>query len=261
MLTEFVRIKPAEAEWRARVDLAACFRLVAHFGMTDLIYTHITLRVPGHHDHFLINPFGSFFDEITASMLMKIDVEGEVIDPGAADSPAWGRVNPAGFVVHSAIHMQGADNHCVLHTHSRAGMAVAAMRDGLLPLNQKGLEFYNRIGYHDYEGLAFDSAERARLHRDLGPHKALILRNHGLLTVGDDCAAAFARMYSLELACRLQVDALAMAAAHDQAIVLPSPEICERTAQQFERYPDPPRIREWPHLLRLLDRVNPGYDA
>jgi ribulose-5-phosphate 4-epimerase/fuculose-1-phosphate aldolase len=255
MTAEITRLGISEAEWRARIDLAACYRLVAQFEMTDLIYTHITLRVPGPRDHFLINPFGSLFDEVTASMLVKIDVEGNVVDPGAGDATLCGKVNPAGFVVHSAIHMNGADNHCVLHTHSRAGMAVAALREGLLPLNQKGLEFYNRVGYHDYEGLAFDHAERERLFRDLGPHKALILRNHGLLTVGEDCAAAFARMYSLEVACRLQVDTLAMG----RPFVLPSPEVCERTARQFETYPDPPRTREWPHLLRLLDRVNPGY--
>ena len=261
-MADVIRIKTSEAEWRARVDLAACYRLVAHFGMSDLIYTHITLRVPGGKDHFLINPFGSLFDEVTASMLVKIDVDGNVVDQGAAHSLALrGKVNPAGFVVHSAIHMQATINHCVLHTHSRAGMAVAALKHGLLPLNQKGLEFYNRIGYHDYQGLAFDNAERAGLARDLGPHQALILRNHGLLTVGDDCASAFARMYSLELACRLQVDTLSMAAAAGQALVLPSAEVCEHAARQFENYPEPPRTREWPHLLRLLDRVNPGYEG
>lgn len=242
---------------QARTDLAACYRLVAHFGMTDLIYTHITLRVPGTHGQFLINPFGSLFDEVTASSLARIDVDGRLIEPGRSPHPSLdcGKVNPAGFVVHSAIHMSAADAHCVLHTHSRAGMAVAAMQEGLLPLNQKGLEFYNRVGYHDYEGLAFDTAERERLFRDLGPHKALILRNHGLLTVGRDCAEAFARMYSLEVSCRLQVDTLAMG----RPVVTPAPEVCEHTAQQFERYPDPPATREWPHLLRLLDRVNPGY--
>jgi ribulose-5-phosphate 4-epimerase/fuculose-1-phosphate aldolase len=248
----------ADAVRQARVDLAACYRLVAHFDMTDLIYTHITLRVPGTRDEFFINPFGALFDEVTASSLVRIDSQGRVIEPGRPRGRGLdgAKVNPAGFVVHSAIHMRSSDAHCVLHTHSRAGMAVAAMAEGLLPLNQKGLEFYGRVGYHDYEGLAFDTGERERLFRDLGPHKALILRNHGLLTIGRDCAEAFARMYSLELSCRLQVDALATG----RPLVMPSPEVCEHTARQFESYPDPPITREWPHLLRLLDRVNPGYD-
>lgn len=240
-------------EWQARIDLAACYRLVAHFGMTDLIYTHITLRVPGSRNEFLINPFGSLFDEVTASGLVRIDVDGKVLWPAGA------KVNPAGYIVHSAIHLKADNAHCVLHTHSRAGMAVAAMRDGLLPLNQKGLAFYDRIGYHDYQGLAFDEQERDSLYRDLGPHKAMILRNHGLLTVGADCAEAFSLMYSLEIACRLQVDAMSMARG-PQDLVMPSPEVCEHTARQFDGYPDPPVSREWPHLLRLLDRVNPGYD-
>jgi len=250
-------LEQPDRERAARIDLAACFRLVAHFGMADLVYTHITLRVPGSRNHFLINPFGTLFDEVTASSLVKIDLDGRVVEAGTRCPPGvdGSNVNPAGFVVHSAIHMHGAEAHCVLHTHTRAGMAVAAMREGLLPINQKSLTFHGRIGYHDYEGLAFDNAERERLYRDLGPHQALVLRNHGLLTVGRDCAEAFSLMYSLEVACRAQVDALALG----RELVLPPPEVCERTAQQFERYPDPPVTREWPHLLRLLDRVNPGY--
>ncbi len=252
--TASVRNLVSAREWQARVDLAACYRLVAHFGMDDLVYTHLTLRVPGTTDQFFINPFGSMFDEVTASSLVRIDVNGRVLEPMGAN------VNPAGFVVHSAIHMNAADAHCVLHTHSRAGMAVAAMKDGLLPLNQKGLVFHNRIAYHDYEGLVFDTAERERLARDLGPHKAMILRNHGLLTIGVDCAEAFSLMYSLEISCRLQVDTLAMAAS-GREFVTPSAAVCEHTARQFENYPDPPITREWPHLLRLLERVSPGYDA
>ena len=236
-------------EWQVRVDLAAAYRLVAHFGWDDVVYTHITARVPGAKDQFLINPFGTMFGEVTASSLVKIDVAGNVIAPTDA------RINPAGFVVHSAIHMHRHDAQCVLHTHTRAGMAVSATKDGLLPLNQKSLTFYNRVGYHDYEGLAFDTAERDRLFRDLGPHKALILRNHGLLTVGEDCAEAFSLMYSLEVACQLQVDTLAMG----REIVLPRPEVCEHTARQFETYPDGPRIREWPGLIRMLDRLDPSY--
>ncbi|MGH1359056.1 MAG: class II aldolase/adducin family protein [Burkholderiaceae bacterium] len=242
------------AEWQARVDLAACYRLVAHFGMTDLIYTHITLRVPDQPDQFLINPFGSLFDEVCASSLVKIDFEGQVL------APAGAKINPAGFVVHSAIHREREDAHCVLHTHTEAGMAVAAYRRGLLPLNQKGLMFHNRLAFHEYEGLAFDLAERERLVKDLGPHQAMLLRNHGLLTVGDDCADAFSAIYSLEVACRVQVATLAMTDSLEE-LHLPDEALCERTARQFETYPDPPRNREWPHLLRLLDRVNPGYEG
>lgn len=236
-------------ERRARVELAACYRLVAHYGWDDIVYTHITARVPGTSDQFLINPFGTMFGEVTASSLVKIDVDGRVI------APADARINPAGFVVHSAIHMHRHDAQCVLHTHTRAGMTVSAMQDGLQPINQKSLTFYNRVGYHDYEGLAFDPGERERLFRDLGPHKALILRNHGLLTIGEDCAEAFSLMYSLEVACRVQVDTLAAG----RPFTLPSPETCEHTARQFETYLEPPRVREWPGLLRLLDRIDPSF--
>ena len=245
-------LKPVDgdaAERQVRIDLAACYRLVAHFGMDDLVYTHITARVPGTRDQFLINPFGSMFNEVTASSLVKIDLAGNVLSPRDA------KINPAGFVVHSAIHMHRHDAGCVLHTHTQAGMAVAAMKEGLLPLNQKSMMFYNRVGYHDYEGLAFSTDERERLYRDLGNHKALILRHHGLLVVGDDCADAFSQMYSLEIACRLQVAALSL----NREITLPDPKISEHTAHQFETYPDPARSREWPGLLRLLDRLDPSY--
>ncbi|MBV8535434.1 MAG: class II aldolase/adducin family protein [Alphaproteobacteria bacterium] len=245
-------VKPADvsaAERQVRIDLAACYRLVAHFGMDDLVYTHITARVPGSRDQFLINPFGTMFSEVTASSLVKIDTDGNVISPRKA------KINPAGFVVHSAIHMHRHDAGCVLHTHTEAGMAVAAMKEGLLPLNQKSMIFHNRVGYHDYEGLAFSTDERLRLYRDLGNHKALILRHHGLLVVGEDCADAFSLMYSLEVACRLQVAALSM----NRAIDLPDPKVSEHTAHQFESYPDPARTREWPGLLRLLDRIDPSY--
>ncbi|HEX9466668.1 MAG TPA: class II aldolase/adducin family protein [Alphaproteobacteria bacterium] len=245
-------LKPADvdaAERQVRIDLAACYRLVAHFGMDDLVYTHITARVPGTRDQFLINPFGTMFGEVTASSLVKIDLAGNVISPRGAN------INPAGFVVHSAIHMHRHDAGCILHTHTQAGMAVAAMKEGLLPLNQKSMMFYNRVGYHDYEGLAFSTDERERLYRDLGNHKALILRHHGLLVVGDDCADGFSLMYSLEVACRLQVAALSL----NRPIELPDPKVSEHTAQQFESYPDPARTREWPGLLRMLDRLDPSY--
>lgn len=247
------RAQVSAAEWQARVDLAACYRLVAHFDMTDLIYTHITLRVPDEPSQFLMNPFGSLFDEVCASSLVRINIDGEVL------APADAKINPAGFVVHSAIHRQREDAHCVLHTHTSAGMAVAALRHGLLPLNQKGLMFHNRLAFHEYEGLAFDLSERERLVADLGEHRAMLLRNHGLLTLGEDCAEAFSAMYSLEIACRVQVATLGMTDSLAD-LHLPNDDVCERAAQQFETYPDPPRNREWPHLLRLLDRVNPGYE-
>ena len=243
----------SDAEWQARVSLAACYRLVAHFGMADLIYTHITLRVPDQENQFLINPFGSLFEEVTASSLVRIDNDANVLAPPGA------LINPAGFVVHSAIHRERGDAHCILHTHTPAGMAVAAYKPGLLPINQKGLVFHNRLATHEYEGLAFDWSERERLVRDLGSHQAMLLRNHGLLTVGHDCAEAFSLMYSLELSCRLQVQTLAMTDSTAE-LHLPEEAIRERTARQFEDYPDPPITREWPHLLRLLDRVSPGYD-
>ncbi|MDH4160307.1 MAG: class II aldolase/adducin family protein, partial [Actinomycetota bacterium] len=166
-------------EQQLRRELAAVYRLVAHFRMTDLIFTHISLRLPGPEHHFLINPYGLLFEEITASSLVRVDPDGNSIsDPTA-------RVNPAGFVIHSAIHRERDDAHCVLHTHSLAGCAVAALDEGLLPLNQMSLEFYDRVAYHDYEGIALNLDEQKRLVADLGGHNALILRNHGLLTVGE----------------------------------------------------------------------------
>lgn len=248
-MAQIHRLQESDAVRQARIDLAASFRLLAHFGMTDIIYTHLTVRVPGTRDQFFINPYGSFFEEVTASSLVRIDLDGRVLDPVDA------KVNPAGFVVHSAIHMNSPDAHCVMHTHTRANMAVAALKEGLLPLNQKSLTFHNRIAYHDYEGLAFDTAERERLFRDLGPHKVMMLRNHGALTVGRTCAEAFSAMYSLEIACRLQVDALSMG----RELVFPPPEVCEHTARQFESGTEPVETREWPHMLRLADRVSPGF--
>jgi ribulose-5-phosphate 4-epimerase/fuculose-1-phosphate aldolase len=239
----------APAEWEARVSLAACYRLVAHYGMDDIVYTHISARVPGGEEHFLLNPFGTMFEEITASSLVKIDLDGKVIAPDVA------RVNEAGFTVHSAVHAARPDVGCVIHTHTRAGMAVSALDGGLLPLCQKSMLFHNRLAYHNYEGVAFDLSERARLVADLGPHKAMILRNHGLLTCGRDCAEAFSLMYQLEIACRVQLDVLASGERHR----LPAEAIAEKAAHQLESYPIPPSVLEWPALLRKLDRLDPGY--
>jgi ribulose-5-phosphate 4-epimerase/fuculose-1-phosphate aldolase len=217
--------------------------------MDDIVYTHISARVPGSKDHFLINRFGTMFEEITASSLVRIDLDGRVIRPDGA------HVNEAGFTVHSAIHAARPDVHCVIHTHTRAGMALSTLRQGLLPLCQKSMLFQNRLAYHRFEGIAFDLSERAHLVADLGPHKAMVLHNHGLLTCGQDCAEAFSLMYQLDLACQVQMDVLAANAAYD----LPAEEIAEKAAHQLESYPLTPRDLEWPALLRKLDRLDPSF--
>jgi len=245
--TRFPCIRDAVSpeEWQARVDLAACYRLVDAYGMTDLIYNHITLRVPGT-EHLLINLYGLLYKEITASSLVKIDADGEILWKPDTD---YG-INRSGFVIHGAIHRARPDVRCVLHTHTRAGMAVSAMRCGLLPLSQTGIRFVGHLGYHDYEGPAIDLAERERLVRDLGPHDAMVLRNHGLLTCGPSAGEAFNLMYNLELACRAQVDAMA---AHTD-LVLPSAEVLERTAHLYQPGARRPYgVLEWHAMLRLLE--------
>ena len=247
------------AEWRLRRELAACFRLIAHFKLTDLIYTHATLRLPGSERCFLINPYGLMFDEIKASDLLKIRPDGSVMDSGP------GLVNLAGFVIHSAIHAAREDAHCVVHTHTRAGCAIAAQRDGLLPINQISLEFYNKVAYHEYEGISYDLDEQRRLVRDVADKPAVILRNHGLLTLGGTVSQAFLRMYYLEKACEIQL----AAQSSGQPLLLPAAEICERAERQFSAPPAAPNARlvsdpdgmdlAWQALLRLLDRLDPGY--
>lgn len=190
-------------EQRLREELAACYRLIAHFRMTDLIFTHISVRIPGPAHHFLINPYGLMFDEITASNLVKIDLDGRAVEPSPYP------VNPAGFVIHSAIHGAREDAQCVLHTHTKSGCAVAALKCGLLPVNQISMEFYGRVAYHDYEGVALDMSEQQRLVADMGDKPVLMLRNHGLLTVGETVSQAFLRMYYLEKACEIQLAAQA----------------------------------------------------
>src|SRR5215472_2829150 len=199
-----IRNDVSEQEWQTRTDLAACYRLVDQYGMADLIYNHITARIPGT-DHLLINLYGLLYKEITASSLVKIDVEGNIVWKPDAD---YG-INVSGYVIHGAIHKARPDVKCVLHTHTRAGMAVSAMQCGLLPLSQTSIRFVGHIGYHDYEGPAIDPEERERLVRDLGPHDAMVMRNHGLLTCGATVQQAFNTMYQLELSCRSQVDAMA----------------------------------------------------
>jgi len=245
----------SDPEHDARVDLAACYRLVARYGMTDLIYNHITARVPGSDHHLLINPFGLLYEEITASSLLRIDIEGNVLDPRSTDLG----INRAGYVIHSAVHGARDDVACVIHTHTRAGVAVSCMPDGLLPISQTALRFLGRTGYHDFEGPAIDEGERVRLVAALGDNDALILRNHGLLTVGRSIAEAFLLMQRLETACRIQVDALAGGAP-----LVPSEESRRRTAALFSPKDGSADVsiagaREWPALLRQLDRADDSY--
>ncbi|MFS7875236.1 class II aldolase/adducin family protein [Streptomyces asiaticus] len=246
----------SDEEHRLRRELAAVYRLVAHFRMTDLIFTHISVRLPGPEHHFLINPYGLLFEEITASNLVKIDLSGHPVE----DSPY--PVNPAGFVIHSAIHAARPDAQCVLHTHTKAGCAVAAQEDGLLPLNQISMEFYGRVGYHDYEGVALNLAEQRRLVADLADHPALILRNHGLLTVGETPAQAFLRMYYLDKACEIQTAAMAVGSE----LITPHPDICALTARQLAGEDDSSDLQDdkaydlaWAALLRMAERIAPDY--
>lgn len=246
---------PAPTEAELRRELAAVYRLVAHYRMTDLVFTHISVRLPGNDHHFLINPYGLLFEEITASSLVRVDLNGNVI----GETPY--RVNPAGFVIHSAIHAAREDAACVLHTHTLAGCAVAASASGLLPVNQISMEFFNRVGYHDYEGVALNLDEQKRLVEDLGTHDALILRNHGLLTVGATPARAFLRMYYLNKACEIQI-----AASQLGELVIPDPRITEHAAQQLvgdaagDDYTDDVGYDlAWAAMVRMLDRTQPDY--
>jgi len=246
---EPVRGRVSEEEWKVRVDLAACYRLVALNGWDDVIYTHHSARVPGDENHFLINPFGLKFNEITASSLLKLDVEGNKL----LESP-YDRLLQ-GFVIHSAVHMGHPDAHCVMHTHTPAGTAVAAQKNGLLPVSQKALRFYNRIGYHDYEGLADDLEERERIVKALGSNSALILRTHGLLTIGKTVASAFETMGFLEDACETQL----LAQSGGAELIMPSPAICEHTAAQYCSDDLTNVEMEWDAHLRMLDRIDPSF--
>jgi len=240
-----IRDAVSPAEWQARLDLAACYRLVDRYGMTDLIYNHITARVPGPEHHLLINLYGLLYKEISASSLVKIDLDGNLVWKPDTDYD----INKSGYVIHGAIHRARQDVTCVMHTHTPAGMAVAAMKCGLLPLTQTAIRFVGHIGYHDYEGPATELEERARLVRDLGPHDAMILRSHGLLTCGATIQQAFNTMYQLEMSCRAQVDA--MAARTD--LISPSKEILEKTAHLYRPGTRRPYgVLEWPAMLRLL---------
>jgi ribulose-5-phosphate 4-epimerase/fuculose-1-phosphate aldolase len=246
------RDKVSPEEWAVRVDLAACYRLVARYGWEDLVFTHITARVPGSDDQFLINPYGVFFDEMTASSLVKIDLQGNKVE----DSPF--PVNPAGFVIHSAIHAARHDARCVLHTHTLNGVAVSTQRAGLLPISQHSMSVLSSLGYHDFEGPALRDDEKPRLVADLGDKTSLILRNHGLLTVGQTVADAFVAMYYLETSCAIQVRAQS---GGGELITVPK-EIMESGYVQVSTATGRAGGRGklvWPGLLRRLDRVDPSY--
>jgi ribulose-5-phosphate 4-epimerase/fuculose-1-phosphate aldolase len=240
---------PAD-EWQARVDLAACYRLVAEFGWSDLIFTHITARVPGAEGQFLINPYGLMFDEVTASSLIKIDIDGNKLD----DSPF--PVNPAGFTIHSAIHAARHDAACVLHVHSLNGVAVSAQKNGLLALSQQSIFILSSLAYHDYEGVALNAEEKPRLVANLGNKRFLMLRNHGLLTVGKTVADAFLQMYQFEAACTIQIRAQSGAG---ELLPIP-PEIIANARQQArEVTKSQGGMLAWPALLRRLERKDPSY--
>jgi len=240
-------------ETEIRIHLAACYRLVAMYGWDDLIFTHISARVPGPEHHFLINPYGLMFEEITASSLVKIDMEGKPV--GASPYP----VNPAGFTIHSAVHEVRDDAGCVMHLHTPDGTAVSTSSEGLLPLNQTAQLVLPDLVYHDYEGVALDLAERPRLQRDLGAKNIMLLHNHGTLTVGRTCAEAFLRMYFLERACTMQVRTRMLGGANSDHPT--APDVIEKNATLVNSSGMAVLAEKlvWPALLRKLDRTNPGY--
>jgi ribulose-5-phosphate 4-epimerase/fuculose-1-phosphate aldolase len=240
----------SEAEWQARVNLAAAYRLVALYGWDDLIFTHLSARVPGPEHHFLINPYGMMFEEITASSLVKINLQGEIVGP----SPYF--VNPAGFTIHSAVHAAREDALCVIHLHTSYGIAVSTQKNGLLPISQQALLALSSLAYHDYEGLALNEDEKSRLVADLGTKDSLILKSHGLLTVGKTPAEAFLSMYILESACRIQI--LAQSGGAD-LLTVPEPILKTVAAQMGAVTVGQGAQLTWPGLIRKLDRIDTSY--
>lgn len=240
-----------KTERDTRIQLAACYRLVHHFGWTDMVYTHLSARVPGPEDHFLLNPFGHSFDEVTASSLVKIDLDGNPVDTVDMD------VHKAGFVIHGAIHKARPDALAVLHTHTTASIAVSSMREGLLPISQHALLFHGHVGYHDYEGLSVSTDECERLADSMADNAVMFLRNHGILVVGRTIPEAFSRLFLLEQACRTQVAALSMG----RELIMPGDEICLTTGQIGMGPSSPLGKHEWPALLRMLDRSGADYAA
>ena len=245
-----IRERVSDQEWQARVDLAAAYRLVAHYGWDDLIFTHISARVPGPEHHFLINPYGMMFDEIQASSLVKVDLDGTIV------SETSYIINPAGFTIHSAVHAAREDALCVMHLHTDYGIAVSAQKDGLLPISQQSLFSLASLAYHDYEGLALNDAEKPRLVEDLGTKNNLILRNHGLLTIGKSAAEAFLSMYILERACRIQI----LAQSGRVELVQVPDQILQGVAAQLSVVTvGQGAALTWPGLLRKLDRLDSSY--
>ena len=248
--TQPVRQQVSEEEWQTRVDLAACYRLIAMYGWDDLIFTHISARVPGPDEHFLINAYGLMFEEMTASSLLKVDLQGNKV----IDSPY--PVNPAGFTIHSAVHEARSDVGCVLHTHTRAGVAISTQKNGLLPLSQISLVALSSLAYHDYEGIALNEEEKPRLVADLGDKTSLILRNHGLLTAAATIPDAFLSMYALETACQTQI----MAQSSGAELTQINPQILAGIAAQIKEVTKGLGGElAWPGLLRKLDRIDPSY--
>jgi ribulose-5-phosphate 4-epimerase/fuculose-1-phosphate aldolase len=249
-----MRDRCTPAEWQARVDLAACYRLVDLYGMSDMMANHISMRVPGEEGAFLINAYGMMYEEITASSLIKIDVEGNVLSKPDFGDLNYG-INKAGYVIHSAVHAARHEVDCVIHTHSWASMAVSALECGLLPLTQTAMRFL-KIGYHDYQGVVLDAAEQASLLQDLGQGEALILRNHGALVVGRTVGEAFNWMHRLELSCRSQLAAMA---CNSPFVQVPQ-AVLEETWNNYQPGTRRPYGQmEWPALLRKLDRLDPSY--
>jgi ribulose-5-phosphate 4-epimerase/fuculose-1-phosphate aldolase len=246
--------KVSAAEWKARVDLAACYRLVAHYEMSDMIANHISAAVPGELGAFLINAYGMMYEEITASSLIKIDVDGNILAKPDFGELNYG-INKAGYVIHGAIHRARHDVACVIHTHTPAGMALSALECGVLPISQTSMRFL-KIGYHDYQGVVLDSKEEESLLRDLGTGEALILRNHGLLTVGKTIGEAFNWMHRLELTARSQLAAMASGA---KLVQVPEPVLKETYMNYQPQTRRPYGVMEWPALLRKLDRMDPSY--
>jgi len=249
-----MRERVTAEEWQARIDLAACYRLVDLYGMSDMMANHISSHVPGEPGAFLINPYGMMYEEITASSLIKVDLEGRILANPNFGSLDYG-INRAGYVIHSAIHAARGDVACVIHTHAWASMAVSALECGLLPMTQTAMRFL-KIRYHDFMGVVVDDAEKASLVADLGDAEAMILRNHGALVVGRTIGEAFNWMHRLELSCRSQLAAMAAGSP----LVKVAPPVLEATWNMFQRGTRRPYgLMEWPALLRKLDRLDPGY--
>ena len=246
--------KVSDAEWQTRIDLAACYRLVAHYGMSDMMANHITLRVPGEDNAFLTNPYGMMYEEMTASCLIKLDHDGDVLYKPDFGELNYG-LNKPGFILHSAVHKARPEVNCVIHTHTAAGMAVSSLACGLLPINQTSMRFL-KVSYHDYMGVVLDLAEQEVLVKDLGNTDAMVLRNHGLLTCGRSVGEAFNWMHRMELSCRAQLAAMACNSPLQQV----SAQVLEETFQNYQPNTRRPYgLMEWPALLRMLDRADPSY--